>query len=83
MRVLAVAQWIKNLTVAAQVATEVRIQSLAWHSGLKDLALLQLHLRFNPWSGNFQMLWVRPWGNKKDSLEVHQHSFLFFKILYC
>ena len=30
------AQWVKNLTVAAPVAAEVRVQSPAWHSGLKD-----------------------------------------------
>ena len=44
-----VAQWIKHLTAAAQVAAEVRVQSLVWHSGLKDMALF----RFNPWPGNF------------------------------
>ena len=30
---------------------------------VKDLALLQLWLRFNPWPGNFHMLWV--WRKKK------------------
>ena len=29
------AQWVKNLTAVAPVATEVRFQSLAWCSGLK------------------------------------------------
>ena len=44
----------KNVTVAAQVAAGVLIQSLTQHSGLKDpvLSLLrhgfQLQLRFNP-----------------------------------
>ena len=33
-----VAQWVKNLTVAAQVTVEVRVQTPAWHSGLKDPA---------------------------------------------
>ena len=53
------AQWVKNLTVLAQVAMEVWVQSPAWCSGLKDLVLLQLRdslklqLIFNPWSGNF------------------------------
>ena len=32
----AVAQWVKNLTAAAQVSAEAQVQSLAWHSGLKD-----------------------------------------------
>ena len=34
--------WVKNLTAAAQMAVEARIQCLSWHSGLKDLALLKL-----------------------------------------
>ena len=37
----AMAQWVKNLTVEAQVAVEVQVQFPAWHSGLKDLALPQ------------------------------------------
>ena len=37
-----VAQWVENLTVAAQVAAEAWIQSLARHRGLTDPALLQL-----------------------------------------
>ena len=32
----AVAQWVKNLTVAAWVTVEARVQFLAWCSGLKD-----------------------------------------------
>ena len=35
-------QWVKNLTAVAWVASELWVQSLAWHSGLKDLALLHL-----------------------------------------
>ena len=55
------AQWVKNPTAVAQVSTEAQVQSLAWHSGLKDLELLQLHhrsqlwLRFSPWPWNFHM----------------------------
>lgn len=30
-------QWIKNLTVVAQVAVEMEVQSLAWLSGLRIL----------------------------------------------
>lgn len=33
------AQWIKDLTVAAPVAGEVQVWSLAQSSGLKDLAV--------------------------------------------
>ena len=43
------AQWVKNLTAVGWVTMEAWVQSLAQCSGLKDLALLQLWLRFNPW----------------------------------
>ena len=36
----AMAHWVKNLTAVAWVTAEVRVQSLARCSGLKDLALL-------------------------------------------
>lgn len=36
--VSAVVYWVKNLTVAAQVTAEAWVGSLAWCSGLKDLA---------------------------------------------
>ena len=45
-------QWVKNPTTAAQVAVEVQVSFRARHSGLRDLTLLQLQLRFNPWPGN-------------------------------
>ena len=48
-RVPAMGQWIKNLTAAAQVPAEARVQSPAWHSGLKDSALLQLWYRWQLW----------------------------------
>ena len=35
-------QWVKNPTVAAQVAAEAQVGSLAWRGGLKDLPLPQL-----------------------------------------
>jgi len=31
---------------------KTQVQSLAWNSALKDLALLQLWLRSDPWPGN-------------------------------
>ena len=60
-------QWVMNPTAVAWVTAEVRVRSLAWHSGLKDLALSQLQcrlklwLRFNPWPR--LQLWLRfnPW----------------------
>ena len=54
--ILAVVQWVKNPTAAAQVTVEMQVQSLAQHSGLKGQALLQLKLGFNPWPRNFYML---------------------------
>ena len=48
-------QWVKNLTAEVPFAVEVWFPSLAWCSGLKYPALLQLWLgsqlwlRFNPW----------------------------------
>ena len=54
-----VAQWVKNLTAVAPVAVEAWVLSPgAWYSRLKDLALPQLWLRFNPWPGNCHMLLV-------------------------
>lgn len=35
-------QWVKSPTVAAQVAEEAQVQSLAWQSELKDPMLPQL-----------------------------------------
>ena len=49
-------QWVKNLTPSARVTAEVWVQSQAQHNGLKDPALAQLWLRFNPWPGNFHRL---------------------------
>ena len=54
------AQWVKPLTAVAQVAVEAWVPSLAQHRGLKDLASLQLWLRFDPWPRNFHMLRVQP-----------------------
>ena len=58
------AQWVKNLTVAAWVSAEVQVRSLAWCSELEDSALLQLWhrlrllLKFSPWPRNFHVSWV-------------------------
>ena len=57
LRVPTVAQWVKNPTAEGRVVVEVRVRSLAHHSGLKDPALLQwrlkLQLGFSPWPGEF------------------------------
>ena len=59
--------WVKNLTGVAGVPVEVWVQSLAWCSGLKDLALChqrsQLQLGFHPWPGKFHRPWVWPLKN--------------------
>ena len=47
----AVAQWIKNLTAVVWVTAEVQAQFPAQSSGLKDLMLPQLQLRFTPCPG--------------------------------
>ena len=41
------AQWVKDPTVGVRVAATVQVHSPSWCSGLKDLLLLQLWLRFN------------------------------------
>ena len=51
---------VEKPTEVAQVTVEVQVQFPAQHRELKDLVLLPLWLRFNPWPGNFHMLWVRP-----------------------
>ena len=38
------AQWVKNLTAAAQITLEAQVSSLVWFSGLKDLVSPQLHV---------------------------------------
>ena len=68
------AQWVKYLTAVVLVVVGAQVQSPAWYRGLKDLALpqlchrLQLQLRFNPWPGNFHMMWVQPQKKKKKNL---------------
>ena len=48
VRTHVVVQWVKNPTAATQVTAKAGVPSLAWCSGLKNLALLQLWLRFSP-----------------------------------
>ena len=55
-----VVQRVKNPTAAARVTVEVQVQFSAWHSGLEDLALLQVCFGFNSWPGNFHMQQVQP-----------------------
>ena len=74
------AQWVKNLTADTRVNAEAWVRFPAQHGGLKDLALpllqcrLQLWLGFNPWPGNFHMLWV--WLLKKKKCVLTRLLFL-------
>ena len=51
---------------------------------VKDLALLhlwhslQLQLRFDPWSGNFHMLWI--WLKKKKKFHIYNIYWALFNI---
>ena len=59
-------QWVKTQATVAWVTVEVQVQSLAWHSELKNLVLLQLQcgskqcLGLSPWLENFHMPKVQP-----------------------
>ena len=65
MGVPTVVQWAKDLTAVDCAAEEERVSSPAWHSGLKELVVLQLWLGFNPCPRNFDMLWIWPQKLKK------------------
>ena len=70
------AQWIKNLTVVAQVTAQVQVLSPALCSELRDLGLLQvqhrsqLQLGLNLWPENFHMVWM--WPFKKHMWSSHR-----------
>ena len=53
-------QWVKSPTAVARVAVEAQVRSPAWYSQLKEAALPQLQLGFNPWLGNVHVPQVRP-----------------------
>ena len=80
-RVSALAQWVKNLialTAAAWVATKEQVWSLAWYSGLKDLALPQMGLRFNPWPWKLHMIQVRSLKKSHDLRGVILYTIIVF-----
>ena len=70
-------QWVKNTTAVAHVTLEVWVRSPAWHSGLKDLTLLQLYLGFNPWPGNFHrpQAWPKK-TNKKGESSIYRSKYM-------
>ena len=79
----AVAQWVKNLAAVAQVAVAAQVRSLAQHSGLKDICLLNSI----PGQELFHTLWTWPlkerigWNLSKkwpEELFVQSHKAAFF-----
>ena len=74
------AQWVKNLTTAAQVARKAWGQSLKGTVGERILALPQLLLRlqlragFNPWPRNFQMPHCGRKNKQKNFHMVGNHT---------
>ena len=72
-----VVQWVKNMTVAAQVASEAQSSIPSWCSGVKDLALPQLRLKCTPWPGNFHVPWVQL---HKIKIKEHKHEKIDFSL---
>ena len=77
---------VKDPAAAAQVAVEMRVQSLDQHSGLKDPVLPelwcrpQLQLRFSPWLEDFHMPWVCP---KITQNKINEYSDSFIEMSIC
>ena len=72
------AHWVKNFTAVAQVATEVQVQSLAWCSGLKELALLQLWCNLQLWLG------FDPWPHTAGVAKKEKKFYLLvIIIIFC
>jgi len=61
-----VLQWDKSQLQRLGSPKRCRFSPQAQRCELKDLALPQLQLRFNPWPRNFHMLWVRPQKEKEN-----------------
>ena len=70
------AQWVNDPACLCGVAGSIPRQQ-QW---VKDPALLQLwpKLRFDPWPGNFHMLWMQPkkGGKKEDVVHLYNGIFL-------
>lgn len=62
----------KNPTAMARIAAKAQVWSLNLHSGLKDMALLQLWLRFTPCPENLHMPWVQPLKKKKKRKKLRE-----------
>lgn len=54
--------------------TNTHLRFLTTAQQVKDLALLQLQLRFNPWPGNFHMPQVQE-GKEKKTLKIYIQEF--------
>ena len=55
-------QWVKNLIAVTQVTAEVQVQSLAWHSGLKDPALPRQRHRSQSVAEVHPLAWELPYA---------------------
>ena len=66
----AVAQCVKNPNALTCIIEETWVWSLALCNELKDPALLQLQLWFNPWPRKFQMLQMQPKETKKKKKQI-------------
>ena len=66
-----VAEWVKDLAVSLQrlgLVLRHSYDSPAWHSGLRIwCSYSQLRLRFDPWSGNYHVLWIWQQTNKQTN----------------
>ena len=72
-------QWVKNLTEVPWVSVAVEVQSLAWHSQLQDLALLQFW-----WPGIFHVLLIQPLKKKLVIVKCqHGHKYSIRKESTC
>ena len=78
------AWWVKNPTGVVQVTEKEWVQSPAQCSGLKDPALPELWLGFDPWPENFHMLWVWPQlkkKKKKKEILSHDMTWMNFEVI--
>ena len=73
----AVAQWVRDLTAMARVASEVQVRFSAQRSELKDPTLPRVWLGFSPWPGNFHVVQEQPLTNKVAGNAGNTNGFRF------
>ena len=80
LEILAVAQWVKNLTATAQVAAEAWVQFPAQCGRLKDTVLPQLQLGLSPWP--WELLYAVSVAKNKTKKSCHLiHFWVFSSVL--